>query len=251
MKFSIIIPSFNQPKYIEHTLKNVILLKELAKTKGYSIEILLFDNCSDSNVQAIINRNYSEIDYIEIKKDKGQYDAINKGIEKATGDYWTWLNTDDLIDVNGFCKLADVLINNQKIDYIYGNIRIQDEAGNIIKTIKATNLTLDKLVSTNAGVYQPGSFFKKQFTDKIGNLAGYECCFDYEYILRMLKASATFYRCNWVVADFRYYSSSKSGNIVNKFIEEQVKISKIYGRKWNSWLSLELYARKIKRKIII
>lgn len=87
MTFSIIIPSYNQANYIEQTLANVIELKSKAAAKQIVIEILLFDSNSNDDVQSIIEKYKDSIDYVEIKKDKGQSDAINKGIIKCKGDY--------------------------------------------------------------------------------------------------------------------------------------------------------------------
>src|ERR1700722_13221836 len=100
MTFSIIIPSYNQDTFIEQTFKNLLQLKEQARRNNIDLEILLFDNESNEATQKVITAYRSLFDYSEIKKDKGQYDAINKGISRVTGDYWTWLNTDDLIEID-------------------------------------------------------------------------------------------------------------------------------------------------------
>jgi glycosyltransferase involved in cell wall biosynthesis len=250
MKFSIIIPSFNQENYIRQTLKNIIELKKKGIEKGINIEILLFDNESNDNVHKIISEYEAQIDYFRIKKDKGQYDAINQGIQKVSGEYWTWLNTDDLIDLNGFFRQAKILEINPNIDYIFGNVCMVDEKGKQIKIIKAKDLSLKRLIGKNAGIFQPGSFFKRAFTNKIGLLKNYECCFDYEYILRMLKSQAQFYKCDFTVSAFRYHQHSKTGNNVNKFIDEELVISKSYGRKSLSKLSFILHLRKLKRRLL-
>ncbi|MEO5572127.1 MAG: glycosyltransferase [Bacteroidia bacterium] len=249
MKFSIIIPSYNQPSYISETLENLINLKITARKKNIFIELLLFDNCSDEKTQLIIEKYRSDIDFIEIKKDMGQYDAINKGIQKASGDYWTWLNTDDLIDEEGFFKLEQVLQSNQEIDYIYGGIKYMNDESKYLFTCSAKPLTLNYLINKNSGIFQPGSFFKVSFTEKIGNLKEYTCCFDYEYILRCLKNNANFYCCNFPLASFRYYNESKTGKLMPVFIMEQLQISASYGRKVLSFLTWFSHLRLLKHKL--
>ena len=86
MKLSIIVPSYNQVEFITYTLKNLAEIKKKASVVGIFIEILVFDSESNERVQQIIRDYQQEIDFVEIKKDKGQYDAINKGILKCTGD---------------------------------------------------------------------------------------------------------------------------------------------------------------------
>lgn len=237
MKFSIIVPSYNQDDFIGHTLENLKKLKQRSSEKGINIEVLIFDSESNSAVQRII-QDYSElIDFIEIKKDQGQYDAINNGIVKCTGEYWTWLNTDDLLDIEGFMKLAEVLEKDSSIDYIYGGVTYIDETGQKLKTVDTWKLSLNQLVTQEPAIFQPGSFFKKSFTDKIGLLKPYQCCFDYEYVLRCLKNKAVVYQCNFPVSKFRYYKTSKTGSITPVFIKEQLLISHDYGRKWYHYLT--------------
>ena len=237
MKLSIIVPSYNQDEYIAYTLKNLAEIKKKAAVVGIFIEILVFDSESNERVQQIIRDYQQEFDFVEIKKDKGQYDAINKGILKCSGDYWTWLNTDDLLDIDGFFKLVDVLTANSSIDYIYGGVTYINEKGETLKTVDTWKLSLDQLVTEEPAIFQPGSFFKKSFTDKIGLLKSYQCCFDYEYILRCIKNNANVYQCNYAVSQFRYYKTSKTGSITPIFIREQLIISKDYGRKWYHYLS--------------
>ena len=246
MKLSVIIPSFNQLDFMEYTFQNLEALKLALSIVDVDLEILLFDNCSVEEVQCCIKKYSKLFDYIEIRKDNGQYDAINKGMLRLTGNYWTWLNTDDLIDINGCLKIINILERNPNIDYIYGNTMIIDEKGNSVKEYIVNKLTINSLTNNSTTIVQPGSFFKTSFSKKIGLLEAYNCCFDYEYILRLLKNNGYAYRINEIVSHFRYYSTSKSGSLKSKFINEQLLISKYYNRNFVSKLTYQLYIGKIK-----
>lgn len=249
MKLSIIIPSYNQHLYIEETLKNVIEIKRLASLKGIDVEVLLFDSNSNEMVQSVIAKYKSFLDYIEIEKDKGQYDAINKGIQKSTGDYWSWLNTDDTLDLAGFMKTAEILQQLPQIDYIYGAIDYIDEKSNFIRAFPAYKIDMNTLVKKTPGIFQQGSFFKKSFTNKIGLLKNFNCCFDYEYVLRCLSNNANMYVCDFKVANFRQHNVSKTGSLTPVFIKEQLIISKNYGRKAWHYLSWFSKLRLVKHKL--
>ncbi len=250
MIFSIIIPSFNQEKYIRGTLENVTALKRKAADKGIQIEILLMDNESNESVQQIISEFASQFDRVVTKKDKGQFDAINNGTELIKGDYWTWLNTDDLIDMEGFFKISELLNKKPEVDYIYGGVKYIDSKDHYLSIHSATPLTLNSLVNKTPGIFQPGSFFKVSFTKKIGTLKAYQCCFDYEYILRCLKNNAVFYCCDFPVASFRYHTDSKTGRMIPVFIREQLQISKMYGRRTFSFLTWFSYLRLLKHRLV-
>ena len=246
MKFSIIVPSYNQESFIRDTLINITTLKEQAVKREIIVEILLFDSESNANVQKAVNEFKDTLDYVEVKKDKGQYDAINKGMEKCTGDYWTWLNTDDLLDLDGFFKMVELLKENPQIDYIYGGVNYIDEAGKLIKTVNVFDLNFDNLISKEPAIFQPGSFFKTSFTRPLKELKAYRCCFDYEFVLRCLKSKAVIYACNFSVSNFRFYKQSKTGSITPLFIREQLQISRQYGRKWYHFLTWFSYLRLFK-----
>lgn len=247
--FSIIVPSFNQDKFIKETLENLQLLKSECAKKNIPIQLLVIDNCSAQATLSIINNYKSSIDNLIIEKDKGQYDAINKGLDLVMGDYWTWLNTDDLIDINGFFELADYLKKHPDTDYIYGNVAYIDEHSKLIKHSSSGELEMDVLVRRDASISQPGSFFKTSFTEKTGRLASFHFAFDYEYILRCLKNNAKLVKLDTNVAFFRYYSTSKSGSQDFRFLKEQLTINKLYGGEFFSRLSLMLRLRILKRKL--
>jgi len=246
MKFSVIVPSFNQEHYIFDTLSNLIQIKKKALSKNIHLEILLFDSESNQNVQSVIDKFKTEIDHVEVKKDLGQYDAINKGIKLVRGDYWTWLNTDDLLDEEGFFKMAETLQENPSIDYIFGGVDYIDEQGKVTKNFKAYALEFETLTTKDPAIFQPGSFFKTNFTNKIGVLESYRCCFDYEYVLRCMRNGANIQYCDFPLAKFRFYKQSKTGSITPVFIKEQLNISKLYGRKWYNFLTWFSYIRLLK-----
>ena len=250
MKFSIIIPSFNQPDFIAETLENVTSLKEEAAKRNIPVEIILFDACSGPEVQAIIDKYRPMLDLVRVEKDDGQYDAINKGIQASTGDYWTWLNTDDTLDKEGFFRLARLLEMDPLIDYVYGDIEHIDEKSKSIRYVPSYYFDLDLLVKQVPGIFQQGSFFRKSFTDKLGLLKPYRCSFDYEYVLRVLKNKGRVYWADFKVANFRLHNASKTGSMTPVFIREQLLISKDYGRKWFHFLSWFSHLRLIKHKIL-
>lgn len=249
MKFSVIIPSLNQEKFIESTLLNLKEIKEQAIKHNLQMEYLLFDSESGPKTIDIINKHKDLFNLIEIKKDKGQYDAINKGIDKITGDYWTWLNTDDLLDTEGFFKLTQEIKSNNLPDYVYGDVKVIDEHDRNITVSGSGMITIDKLVGKDASVSQPGSFFRTSFTKQLGKLEPYQFAFDYEYILRVLKNNGRVVKLPFIVSKFRYYKNSKSGSRSVTFLTEQALISKLYGRQFFSKLTFMLYLRILKRKL--
>jgi glycosyltransferase involved in cell wall biosynthesis len=249
MRFSIIIPSYNQHEFIEKTLLNALAVKEAVKAKGDVVEVLLFDSDSEPRVQTIIEKYRSQLDHVEVRKDDGQYEAINKGIIRAKGDFWTWLNTDDTLDIPGFIKMADILRADPLIDYIYGSIDYINSADKVFRTFHSYPVTMETLVHRTPGIFQQGSFFRSAFTEKLGLMRKFDCCFDYEYVLRCLSKNARVYCCDFKVANFRQHAVSKTGSRTPVFIREQLTISKYYGRRPFDFLTWFSKLRLLKHKL--
>ncbi len=90
MKISIITPCFNAEETIEQTIISII------RSKTLNTELIVVDGGSTDNTLKILNRYKNDIDILVSEKDKGMYDAINKGINLSSGDVLGWLNADDL-----------------------------------------------------------------------------------------------------------------------------------------------------------
>lgn len=247
--YSIIVPSFNQERFIGETLHNLSELKKQAVEKAVKVQVIVVDNCSNEPTSELIKQYESIIDDLLIEKDKGQYDAINKGLKLVKGDYWTWLNTDDLLDPNGFFAIASYLETHPQTDYIYGSVAYIDEHSKFSKNSSTDTLSFNQLLHKDASISQPGSFFRTKFTEMLGELSSFHFAFDYEYLLRCLKHKAQVKQLDENVAFFRYYRTSKSGSQDYRFLQEQLAINKMYGGRFFSKLSILLRMRILKRKL--
>lgn len=89
-KISIITPSYNQGHFLEQTICSII-------GQDYpNLEYIIIDGGSSDNSVEIIKKYEKQLAYWVSEEDGGNYDAINKGFSKATGEILAWLNSDDL-----------------------------------------------------------------------------------------------------------------------------------------------------------
>lgn len=113
-KITIITPSYNQGQYIEDTIRSVLL-------QGYpNVEYMIMDGGSTDGTLDVIKKYEPWITYWESGPDGGQAHAINKGLDKATGDICTYVNSDDYYLPNALWYVARTFLE-QDWDLCLGN----------------------------------------------------------------------------------------------------------------------------------
>ena len=111
IKVSIITPTFNSEKYLTKTLQSI-------KNQTYKkFELIIIDGGSTDRTLKIIKENKKLIQYCETKKDKGIYDAFNKGIKLAKGKYIVIVNSDDTLTKNALQILNKYDLKFPNIDF--------------------------------------------------------------------------------------------------------------------------------------
>ena len=222
-KISIITPVLNA----EATIKQAML--SVANQKYKEIEHLIIDGCSKDNTISIIRdyqKLYGHIILIQ-EKDKGIYDAMNKGIKLCKGDWLFFLGADDeLYDENVLSDLDSLGAFNQDRVF-YGNVYIQgDNQWAKDKTIYDGPFDLNKLVQKN--ICQQAIFYPKHIVKKNGYFnIKYEVTADWDYNLRCF-AKQDFLYVDKTIAVFTSGGKSSqtgadisfkgfAGNIINYF----------------------------------
>lgn len=163
-KISIITPSYNQGEFIEQTIRSVIL-------QNYpNLEYIVIDGGSNDNTIEIIRKYEKWITYWVSEKDEGQSHAINKGIEKSTGDIFNWLNSDDYYYKDCFEHLAESF-SSDDVYIVAGNYRFFDNTGESEDKMIDFRLR-EALEETIAYVLmnQPSTFFRLDKFKSLGKL---------------------------------------------------------------------------------
>lgn len=116
LKISVITVTKNSEKFLKKNLSSV----NSQSYKNY--EHIIIDGKSSDKTLDIIKKNKKKIAYYESQKDKGIYDAMNKGIKKCTGDIIGILNSDDYY-YKDTLKIVNKYFNeNKKIDFLFGSV---------------------------------------------------------------------------------------------------------------------------------
>jgi len=216
-RISIIVPSFNQGNYLEETLLSII-------NQGYpNLELFVVDGGSTDNSVGIIKKYADKINWWVSEKDKGQAEAINKGLRKANGEIVNWINSDDLLVPGALQKIASLFsVPEENVGLIHGGAIVFD---NIKKNETRFTYQAPSREAYFSGMVfpQPASFFLKKYLDKVGFInEEFQYGMDYDLFLRLSLVSE-FLPANEVFAKYRLHKQSKSVADSNKFINDWKK----------------------------
>lgn len=218
MKISIITVCYNSAATIEKTILSV------AGQSYKNVEYLIIDGNSKDNTVEIIKKHEDKITKWISESDRGLYDAMNKGIEMATGDLIGILNSDDVF--NNEIVLEEVANFHQKntIDASVGNILQHKENGKIIRIYSSKYWSPDKLRIGYMPPH-PSIFFKKELFNAFGNYQlGFKIGADYELITRFfLKNSITWKYSGITTTAMLVGGLSSSGSASYSLITKEIQ----------------------------
>ena len=171
--FSIIIPTFNSSVILKSALESIL-------NQSYdNYEILIMDGASTDNTIEIVQSYKDERIKIYSEPDNGIYDAMNKGIKVATGQWLYFLGSDDELYENNILEKIYTLIKRSKSKVIYGNALIIGDAGWAKnQAIYDGEFTLNKLINKNIchqSIFYNQIVFKKKTYNTLYNI-----CADYD-----------------------------------------------------------------------
>lgn len=178
MKSSIIICTFNVGNRLRRTLDSV-LAQELD-----DYEVIIIDGASTDGVLVIIKEYWEKFGgkmrWIS-EKDNGIYEAMNKGVRMARGEFLNIIGAGDWYEDGAFEKVFDAIKNNSDVDAVYGKTHIWDknrENSRVVQTMPA--------ILPTQPMQHPAIFYKKELHDKFGMYdENYEIVADYLFCLKV------------------------------------------------------------------
>ena len=197
MLFSIITVTYNASRWIERTIQSVI-------SQSYSnIEYIIVDGNSTDETLDIIKKYQSSITQWVSEPDKGLYDAMNKGLKLASGDYVWFINAGDtLYSETTVQDIFNTLHNGKLPDILYGETAIADSEGNTLgmRRLKAPEKLSWKNFSMGMLVCHQSFLVKREIALPY-NLQ-YRFTADYDWCIRCLKKADAVFNTHLILSQF-------------------------------------------------
>lgn len=205
-KISVITPSYNQAVFLERTIKSIL-------GQDYpNLEYIVCDGGSNDGSVDIIKKYEDRITWWCSEKDKGQSNAINKGMKRATGDIVCWINSDDILLPGALNEYARLYNENPECSVFRAQTMRIDKNDNILYFHILPPLYPFFYKNGIIGVPQQSWAWKrKEVFDKIGYI-NEEChaCMDIEFLMRQLRAGLKVAHSNKFIGAIRIYDGTKT-----------------------------------------
>lgn len=218
-RISIVTPSFNQGRFIEETIRSILL-------QGYpNLEYIIMDGGSQDKTVEIIKRYENKITFWASEKDRGQSHAINNGLARCTGDIFNWINSDDLLMPRALWAVAEAW-TRQRGTIVSGNIEFFNQEGSY-ECSRACGQTLRNFVRFwergEFGWGQPSTFLPLNAVRAVGGIREHlKYCMDYDLMVRLLACGTPVTYLDQTLARFRLHDTSKTVGLKEEFRLERV-----------------------------
>lgn len=250
---SIIMPSFNQAGYLEQALDSI-------RAQDYPYrEVLVIDGGSTDDTVNVLKKRSSEIAWWCSEPDRGQTHAINKGLDRMTGEVWMYLNSDDLLSPGSLRAVAEAW--DDDVDWVWGDALKFDTVGEhgLIHPAPVTRL-IDYLAPWNREQRYviPCScacFLSRRITDTCGPLdesLHYGMDKDY-YVRALLRHGFKPKILPRVLAKWRLHPDSKTmlRGVSHGFLEDQIRIAETYADTLPPEQTAELLAQLPEQRLLL
>lgn len=218
-RITIVTPSFNQGQFLEETIRSVLL-------QGYpNLEYFVLDGGSKDNSIEIIKKYSPWLSYWVSEPDGGQSEAINRGLTGGSGEFATWINSDDLLSKNALTTHASYVGFDSKTVYV-GNCTYIDQAGQQTSVHRGRIFSLEDLLristvwraaESRGHIDQPAVLFPRVLACSVGGLNIFNhYTMDYEFWGELFLGGARFQYTNISFGMFREHCAQKTHDMLRQ-----------------------------------
>jgi len=196
-RFSVITVTYNAEKVLEDTIQSVI------SQTYHHVEYIIVDGASKDGTMAIVNRYRDRISQVVSEPDKGLYDAMNKGIALATGDYLCFLNAGDSFhEDDTLQKMVHSINANELPDVLYGQTVLVDTERHFLRMRRLSAPETLSWKSFKQGMLVCHQAFFARHTLVEPYDLQYRFSADFDWCIRIMKKARTLHNTHLTLVDY-------------------------------------------------
>lgn len=195
-RFSIVTITYNAEKTLEPTIRSIL-------EQDYpGIEYIIIDGASKDGTAAIIDRYRDRIATVVSEPDRGLYDAMNKGLKRATGDYVWFVNAGDALHSPFTVRRIVEGLKDTLPDIIYGETALVDSDRTFIgmRRLKAPEKLTWKSFRNGMLVCHQSFIARRSLTQPYDERYRYSA--DFDWCVRCMKQAATLHNTHLILSDY-------------------------------------------------
>lgn len=236
-RISIVTPSYNQGPYLEETIRSVL-------DQGYpNLEYMIFDGGSTDDSPAIISRYADRLAFWTSERDGGQYEAIDRGLRRASGEIMGWLNSDDKQMPWTLSVVADVFSTFPEVEWVTAAypvnwnakgqaVRCAVRAGYSRKAFFRGGYLPGRRWFARGYIQQESTFWRRSLWERAGGYieAGLRFAGDFELWARFYQ-HAELYTVEALLGGIRRHGVQKTAQHLDKYLTEAEDVLSRYGHR--------------------
>jgi len=203
---SIVMPSFNQARFLGEALESLIAQRDQIH------ELIIMDGGSTDGSKEIIQEYQSELTHWQSEKDDGQSDAIIRGFKRATGDILAWVNSDDALLPDAVQSMREAFGANPDTGMIEGDTIIIDQDSRVVRCDRRAGPSHRWARFGYMRAHQPSTFFRRSLYESVGGIdQSMHCTMDTDLWYKMLP-NANALRLEEFIGVHRIHTDAKGEN---------------------------------------
>ncbi len=222
---SFLVPSYNAGPYLALTIESI----EDQLVDGD--EVIIQDGGSnDGSVDAVVARWGDQPWFQSVsERDKGQADALQKALDKATNDYIVWLNADDIIYPGALDAVRTAL--ESKPDLVAGRSTIFKNDGRVVRTYTPGEFSRKAFIGLGSNMFTGSFAYRTSLVREVGGFnADYQYCMDMDLFARLAETEPSIVYIPEVFGGLRWHDDSKGANTTWPIIREATEIRLAHSR---------------------
>ena len=203
MRFSIVTPSFRQLAWLKRAVRSV------ADQQGVEVEHIIQDAGTGPELEAWVRGNSTAQLFVE--KDNGMYDAVNRGLARATGDICAYLNCDEQYLPGTLARVARCFEENPSADAVAGDYLVIGADNELLSFRKVTPLRRSMILTDHLYAFTCAIFFRRRlfteglrFNDQLRDVA------DAQWVTEVLRAGHRFALVHEYLTTFVFTGENRS-----------------------------------------
>jgi glycosyltransferase involved in cell wall biosynthesis len=249
-KISIVTPSYNCKALIAQTLDSVL-------SQNYpNLELIVIDGNSTDGTQQVLEHYSNSFAYWQSQKDQGQYDAINQGFAKSTGEIMAWLNADDMLLPNSLFVVAEIFEQLAEVEWISSLQPASWDANGYLAKVNSLpgfnqqafldGLYLPTTAKKGYWLQQESTFWRRSLWQKAGSsIPNYDLAGDFALWCKFYELT-DLYGVSYPLGGFRMIEGQRSEDYESYMTQATHALQEARANlRWNSNASNQLIYRSL------